>query len=484
MALGELRFRDALPRWSELLTLAVVRGLASFAAYASGFRALSDDDYARITIAQRFASAPHFDPSGSSWLPGPFWIYGEAFSVLGRELWVAPGTAIALALCATFLVFAAARVLGLGRPGSLFAAALTALLPYSALLGLAAVPEVPCAALILFGAATLCRPNFELRLLGGGALAYACLSRYEAWPVALVFALYSLWDARKNPQLVFAVLWALFGAAAWLVIGHVEHGDALFFIARVTSYKRALGGEHGSLAARILEYPKLLVLAEPELSLLVVLALCSFWKSRAPRSERGYGRPLLALLASLSFLIAGSVQDGVPTHHAARVLLPIWFFGGALCGDAFELWSGRWQRGPGLAAFAGAAALALLGVAARPRLLPREGFADRSAELRVGIAAKTEPGLLVIDTPDYGYFAIEAAFGYPGRAIPLVDHDPRHAPSQDPFVSPEALNAVLQALGADSLVTTSAHAAVAAQICRERWHGPMFSLFECRSSPR
>ncbi len=480
MALGELRFQDALPRSRELIGLALVRGLASFAAYASGFRALSDDDYARITIAQRFAATPHLDPSGSSWLPAPFWLYGAAFRVFGKELWVARETALILALCATWLVFVAARVMGLSRWSALFAAALSSLLPYSAQLGLAAVPEVPCAALILFGAATLARPNYALRLSGGIALTLASLSRYEAWPVALVFALYCAWDARRNPKLAFAALWALFGAAAWLVLGRGEHGDAFFFVARVANYKRALGGVAGSLAARIFEYPKLLLLAEPELTLLVVIALVSLWRSPVPRTDHSYARAALALSTLSLFLIVGSVRDGVPTHHAARVLLPIWFFGGALCGEAFELWAGRWPRGPGLATFAGAAIATLLGVAARPRLLPHEGFADRHEELRVGAEAKARAvGSLAIDTPDYGYFAVEAAFGDSSHASPLVDHDPRHASPSDSFSSPDALAAALEAQHADALVVSIAHREVAAAICLELWRSPSFSLFNC-----
>jgi len=480
VALGELRFRDALPHSRDLVLLALVRGLASIAAYATGFRALSDDDYARITIAQRFAVTPHLDPSGSSWLPAPFWIYGAAFRVLGTQLWVAREVALVLALLATWLVFMAARAIGLSPWGAVFAAALSTLLPYSALLGLAAVPEVPCAALIVFGAATLARPNYGLRLAGGIALCLASLSRYEAWPVAVAFTVYTAWDARRSPRLAFAALWSLFGVASWLVIGHVEHGDTFFFVARVASYKQALGGAVGSRASRVLEYPKLLLLAEPELTLLISLAGLSFWKSPVARQERGYERPAFALLALLLFLIVGSVRDGVPTHHAARVLLPIWFFGGALCGDAIELWSGRWSRGRGLTAFFGAAFAALLGSAARPHLLPREGFAERNAELRAGTEARARGlGPLAIDTPDYGYFAVEAAFGAPERARVLVDHDPRHAPPNDPFASAGVLIDALAARGADALIATEAHRAVAAEICIELWRTPGFSLFEC-----
>jgi hypothetical protein len=54
-----------------------------------GFSHVSDDDYARIVIAEQFAHAPHLDPSATSWLPLPFWINGAAMMVLGRSLGVA-----------------------------------------------------------------------------------------------------------------------------------------------------------------------------------------------------------------------------------------------------------------------------------------------------------------------------------------------------------------------------------------------------------
>jgi hypothetical protein len=43
---------------------------------ARGFSHVSDDDYARTVIAEQFAHAPRLDPSGTSWLPLPFWVAG------------------------------------------------------------------------------------------------------------------------------------------------------------------------------------------------------------------------------------------------------------------------------------------------------------------------------------------------------------------------------------------------------------------------
>src|SRR4051812_42914052 len=116
------RLSDALPRASEAALLCAARAIASLAAYASGFRALSDDDYARISIAQRFAEAPSFDPSHTSWLPAPFWVYGVALRVFGTDLAIARVTAIALSTLATLVVYVAARLLGAGRVGALLGA--------------------------------------------------------------------------------------------------------------------------------------------------------------------------------------------------------------------------------------------------------------------------------------------------------------------------------------------------------------------------
>ncbi|MEM9694911.1 MAG: glycosyltransferase family 39 protein, partial [Myxococcota bacterium] len=146
----------------------------------AGFRAVSDDDFARVVIAQQFAHAPSWDPSGTSWLPFPFWLYGGVMAVAGTSLTMARATAFVAGLAATALLFAAGKVM-FGRDRPAFAgAALATVLPWSARLGLATVPELPTAALTVFGVATFAQRRH--RILGALALAVACLSRYEPWP--------------------------------------------------------------------------------------------------------------------------------------------------------------------------------------------------------------------------------------------------------------------------------------------------------------
>jgi len=471
-----------LPDARELALLFGARGLACVAAWRSGFRALSDDDYARLSIAQRFAQEPRFDPSGTSWLPAPFWTYGAAFRGFGTDLAIARTVAIVLSLAATILVYVAARVLGTSRLAALVAAVLgCVLVPYSTLLGVAALPEVPCAALLLFSAATLAVNQPALRALGGSSLFVACLSRYEAWPIALAFAAFCLWDAirlRHATYLACALL-ALSGPASWLALGRINHGEAWFFVARVTAYRRALGGNDAPVWRRLLEYPWALIWNALGLCILFPIFLVMAQKAKTLDRPR-YARCAVALLAMLVFLMVGSVRDGVPTHHAARVLLPLWFFGCVVAGREFTRRAndaaGRRRVGVVVAAIS---SLPLLEGVHLPN---NEGFAERALELEAGKAARRETKLgLAIDTADYGYFAVQAGFGSPRGTSVLDDHDPRRpkSTSESPFGSSEALQRALREQHAHFALLTSAHAPLLASHCAELWRNTGFVLYRC-----
>src|SRR5260221_10263104 len=75
--------------WRYLVILGLLRMAVSSVVAGRGLTALSDDDYARVTIAQQFAGHAKFDPSGTSWLPFPFWATGTVMKVLDPSLDVA-----------------------------------------------------------------------------------------------------------------------------------------------------------------------------------------------------------------------------------------------------------------------------------------------------------------------------------------------------------------------------------------------------------
>jgi hypothetical protein len=145
--------------------------------------------------------------------------------------------------------------------------------------------------------------------------------------------------------------------------------------------------------------------------------------------------------------LSGRLLDGAPTHHDERTLLPV-FWGIALFGgDALARAASFLRASTPARAMIVAAALSLLGVG----LLVRRAFhgdddLPRSEERALGDSARkmTPSAFLVVDTPDYGYFAVIAAFGHPERAAPLARHDPRD-PTRGALSSPEAVAAALRA---------------------------------------
>jgi hypothetical protein len=422
-------------------TTATLRGVAVVCApllafalvSATGFFAVSDDDYSRAVIAQRFARAPSWDPSGTSWLPFPFWFTGAAMAVFGRTLVVAKGVALVSSVLAALAVRRSATWLGLSENAAVLAAVAALLLPTAAFLGASMQPEVLTAALVVLAAATTTVDDSR-RVLGGAALLLATLSRYEAWPVAGAFAALCLLDARRSAGLALAAALAVAGPALWVLHGALHHGDALFFLHRVAAYRRALGAS-GNMEEQLFAYPLAALRSEPGLCL--AFAVATVAAARRGVATPTLRRPALLVLALLLFLFAGQLVDGAPTHHAERPLLPV--FWTMIVFAAVVISRLQFRRGP-LLVVSVAAALSLTHV------FHADSYAPRTDERAIGtLARKRMPATpLVVDAPDYGYFAVIAAYGTPEDAAPLVTHDPRdHAAS--PFDSEDSLKAAFDA---------------------------------------
>jgi hypothetical protein len=464
---------------------------------ASGFRAVSDDDFARVVIAQGFAASPALDPSGTSWLPLPFWWTGGAMRLFGSSLGVARATALVTSALGSLLLLVAARWLARGAWGALVGALLACLVPYGSWLGVATVPDYVAAVLIVVAAASVAAPQPRRRLEGAAALFAATLCRYEAWPVAAGWVLWTAWDAwrsepsldapgkdrdrsRARPLLVLAALVGGAGPALWLLHGALQHGDAWFFVTRVADYQRALGRGSNLAGPAALGASWALLRFEPELVVLTLGSAWAAWRSRLAWTHR-FIRPMLLGLGLVLFLVATELGGAAPTHHEERALFSVWLLAALFVGDSLvALWQhldvvARWR----LAAFL----VPLFGLAH----LARDGFApidvplDRSQEVAIGrIARRIAPeDRVLVDTHDYGFFAVMAAHGASARIRPLDDHDPRHARGPNPFAAPSALRrAIEERGGARWLVTTRAHAKVASALGAERASTPKFVLFE------
>jgi len=397
-------------------------GLLWLWARAHAPSAISDDDFARVVIAQKFAQNPKLDPSGTSWLPVPFYFDGLYMMARGATLQAAREAAGLRSVLSALLVFSAARRLGIQRLPAILCAWLPFVWPSLNILTVATVPEYFTAALALRAIAGVLTTNSPCGMVGALlALFLATLSRYEVW--ALAFAL-SAFVLLRRPRRAMWSLSLLLGPLLWCLHGALHHNDAFFFVTRVANYKAALGEAHQPWTRVLLAYPRALVELEAFLVGASVAALLVLLGTRM-RLKNGLWISAILGFQILALMLTG-LGNAAPTHHPERALILIWLamtFVPALAFTELKL-----RHGPTLKTWS-VAGLALALGAYFQWQRPTSHYAERAAEVSIGetlrLAQASRPSPTVLATSDYGYFAIEAAAGHPERFHIAHDHDPR-----------------------------------------------------------
>jgi hypothetical protein len=409
----------------DVVAVAGIHAAACVIARVAGFDHVSDDDFARVTIAQSFAHTPKLDPSGTSWLPFPFWILGGLMMVVGRSLASARVLSIALSSLGAAAPLVALRVAGVGRLAALGATAFAFGTPWAIWLGAATVPESFCASLtaaavIGLGSISAARPRSAL--LFALAIALASLSRYEPWPVAGVLAIALAvrairWSGGKSMRPIWgsaAVVCAL-GPVLWMLWNAHAHDGPLHFFRRVSSFKRAIGeGATDTLSALAL-YPRLLFITRPEVAIPALGFLPALWVDGSLR--RRWALPLLAVAAQIAFLACGNARDGAPAHHPERALLGAMVVLALFVGDALIQAQSRAFFGKAIAPKLLGAALVISWLAsfAHGAEIPgRTPSEDRDVQLARGARLREEGRRTIVLTPcAFEHFAWLAAYGAP-----------------------------------------------------------------------
>ncbi len=392
-----------------------------------GFSHVSDDDYARTVIAEQFAHAPRLDPSGTSWLPLPFWLTGAFMAIAGATLTSARVAALALGIATAAAPYLAQRAIGAGRATSLAATLVALALPWNAWLGVATVPEGWAAALAA-GSVIAMGCEAAAPWSAAGLLA-ASWSRYEAWPACAIFAAVSGARAfgpsvpvtrRRRALLCMTV--ALAGPVTWMAWNACVHGSPLHFLARVSAFRRAIGAAAIPLSDKLLGYPRALVIETPEVAALGLAGGVALACSPALRAR--WRLPALTALAIVAFLVAGDLQDGAPTHHPERALAVVWWVLVAMGADAVAAASNAIAaRSPRasrlLLATAGAAAVFwCASLPARWSDVPgRSDWDRREPQIARGLDLRARHVEHAEITPcSFEHFALLAAWGEPERA--------------------------------------------------------------------
>ncbi|HSY23096.1 MAG TPA: hypothetical protein VK841_13310 [Polyangiaceae bacterium] len=409
--------------WDAAILIALKLALGALV-LAMGFTHVSDDDYARTVIAEQLAHAPRLDPSGTSWLPFPFWIAGLAMAACGRTLGVARGVAVALGAASVAAPYLAMRAARMERWPALAAAALAMALPWNAWLGVATVPEAWAGALLGAALLTMNDPAMRAGAAPWAALALlgASLSRYEAWPACAVFALFVITRSASATRGERARLWAwavlaIAGPLVWMAWNAHAHGSAFHFVARVTNFRRAAGAADIPLREKLLAYPWGLAHETPEVAVLGVVGIAGLFARRALRARWLW--TAIAAAAILAFLIEGDVRDGAPTHHPERALAALWWILPTLGIDALALAAVRIGRSR-IAAIAAAMSIGAWCVFLPGRLRAYPGTSDwdrRDPQIARGEAMRARHVVAAEITPcSYEHFALLAAWGEPERA--------------------------------------------------------------------
>lgn len=268
---------------------------------------------------------------------GAIWLPGYHAAVVGILALFGHGNLLALRLASVALsalsVVLVARLAERERAGAGAPAAfLFALFPYDVLMGGMSLPEPLAVALVLVAANVLLHPPARMsRWVGAGALAAACLVRYEAWLVAI--ALVPVMRERRwvAPAAATASAWTIAtlptGFFASRIYGQL-HGEL--------SYHVGVGFVAADALGRLGAFLRIYA---PAASIVLLLALVGAWRAR--------GSPLVWLawlpVGVLLAMIVLAVSSGSVRYLALAAPF--------LCAlAAVALASLRWRATPGIVA--------------------------------------------------------------------------------------------------------------------------------------
>jgi hypothetical protein len=311
-------------------------------------------------------------------------------------------------------------------------------LPWNAWLGAATVPEGWAGALV--ASAAIAMTGSQARGWAGTALFVASLSRYEAWPVCVIFAAVCGASALRSVDAnrdVWRALLALAGPAAWMAWNAHAHDGPLHFLARVAAFRHAVGAADVPLTSKLLGYPVALVTETPEVALLGLVGLIGL---RHRELRRRWLWPSVTAGVVMAFLVWGDVQDGAPTHHPARALGATWWLFVGMGVDTI----GVLIAGPQVTTLAGVPAAGILLAFWCVSLPTRWAWAPgkspherRDAQIERGRSLR-ESGVehARVVPCAYEHFALLAAWGAPERAtVEAITHQP--VTEQCPDVLPQ-----------------------------------------------
>ena len=389
-----------------------------------GFTHVSDDDYSRTTISELFAHAPRLDPSGTSWLPLPFWVEGSLLGLFGRSLAMSRAVSIVLGASLLPLPYAAMRWSRMPRTAAMVAAIAVVGLPWNAWLSVATVPDGWVGALA--AAATI--GVLEIAAIGSRGQPVSSRSRY----LGMRHGPHARWwrslcsPSRSARVTCSAALGASPLRAGPSLVDGLECPRARE-CASLSRTRQPLSPRHRRLCTP----------AFAEASRVSARSLDRYAGNCGPRRGRParirtvsrasptMGASRIRRRSLVAFLVVGDVGDGAPTHHPARALAMTWWI---FAGAGIDVVATSLERLSRVRAGLRTGALGAMGIVATTWgvALPtrwaqspgRSAWDDRRPQVARGLELRARHVKHVTIVPcQFEHFALLAAWGEPERAV-------------------------------------------------------------------
>jgi len=302
-----------------------------------GWSALTWDDFSRVELAREWAASPELAPD-LLWLPGPIWVTGTVFRVLGDAFRGNP--MLLTALVNTVAVLATAGVVGwsayrlfASKTSGVISFGVTLFAPWAVFTSLSGLGE-PIYYLAVAGTVATTVRWLQVRRLRWLAGAAACVSaaavcRYEGWVLlgswAFVLAMVEVGRPGQGylrrlrtalPQLG-VIASAGIVPIAWIALSYSRTGDPLYFVeATARAFTSAYGTIEG-IVARLMYYPMSLLRSAP---LMLTAAVAAAWLHHRDRIVR-----IVVGIVALQFIVlyVSSVASPVVGAFNERFLFAI-----------------------------------------------------------------------------------------------------------------------------------------------------------------
>ncbi len=288
---------------------------------------LYGDAASRLVLAREFVDSadPGLHRLGTVWLPLPYFLLLPPALVESLFRSGLAGALVGLPCLAGAASYVFALVLRFGRDrrAAWIAAASVALNPNLVYLSLCAMTEAP-ALLFLAAAAWHTAAGLQFRdghsprnlLMAALAVAAGTLTRYEFWPLAVLWApavTFAAWrGAGVRPAALCAALISVTGILGWLLFHRLRYGDAFFF-ARAPIYSAVEQSRGRSVRGMLRHHPAAVAAVFGAISLLFYGPLASgIFRGPAFLWRRGAaGRGAMVLLAVPPAFVVLCLHEGM-----------------------------------------------------------------------------------------------------------------------------------------------------------------------------